>query len=251
MAKYNRKFYDYVNSGSIRSAERMLPYLTERMNIHSVLDVGCGQGAWLSVWRNLGVTEIHGIDGDYVERSRLLIDEDAFTASDLEQPFDLGRQFDVVQSLEVAEHLSESSASGFVGSLVRHGDIVLFSAAAKGDGGEHHINEQDYDYWRNHFSQHGYVALDYLRPLIIKDRDIEPWYRYNTFLYVKAETVNELPENIRSQQVDDGEPLHDVSPAIWKLRKRVVRLIPVALGTKLAKVKERWMVLVRGATSAR
>ena len=50
MSSYDTVFFDYVNSGSIRSAERVLPYLTDYVTIDSVLDVGCGQGAWLYVW---------------------------------------------------------------------------------------------------------------------------------------------------------------------------------------------------------
>ena len=77
-----------------------------------------------------------------------------------------------VQCLEVAEHLPLPSAAILVDSLVKHGDIVLFSAAPKGQGGDHHVNEQDYEFWRQQFARHGYVPFDFLRPLLLNDDQI-------------------------------------------------------------------------------
>ena len=163
---YDNDFFKYVNSGAIDSANEIYPHVFNDIPINSVLDVGCGQGAWLSVWKKLGVTDVTGIDGNYVDRDNLLIDKKDFISHDLSNEFNLNRRFDIVQSLEVAEHLPEKSAHGFVDSLVRHGDLIIFSAAPKGQGGDHHVNEQNYDYWRTLFARHGYKPVDYLRPLI-------------------------------------------------------------------------------------
>lgn len=43
----------------------------------SVIDVGCGPGAWLRTFAESGVRVIRGIDGDYVKRDELLIDSRA------------------------------------------------------------------------------------------------------------------------------------------------------------------------------
>ena len=186
---YDSAFFDYVNSGSITSANRLLPKLQEHIHAKSVLDVGCGQGAWLSAWRSLGVEDLLGLDGDYVDRGKLLVAESAFKATDLANGFRLGRKFDLVQSLEVAEHLPESCAAGFIDSLVAHGDLCLFSAAPKGQGGDNHVNEQPFDYWRAHFARHGYQVFDFIRPLVALDGEIEPWYRFNVFLYASPARV--------------------------------------------------------------
>jgi hypothetical protein len=34
--------------------------------------------------------------------------------------------------------------------------MVLFSAAPPGQGGEHHVNERTYEFWRGLFARHGY-----------------------------------------------------------------------------------------------
>ena len=138
---YNQRFFDYVNAGAERSARKLLPLLAP-LEVASVLDVGSGQGVWLAVWKELGVDDVVGLDGAYVDQDRLKIPAGQFVAADLGAQFDLGRQFDLVQCLEVAEHLPKASADNLVESLTRHSDIVLFSAAAKRQGGENQINEQ-------------------------------------------------------------------------------------------------------------
>lgn len=242
---YDNDFFKYVNSGAIDSANEIYPHVFNDIPIKSVLDVGCGQGAWLSVWKNFGVSDITGIDGSYVDRDNLLIDEKDFITHDLSYEFNLNRRFDIVQSLEVAEHLPEKSARGFVDSLVRHGDLIIFSAAPKGQGGDHHVNEQNYDYWRILFASHGYKPIDYLRPLIAGNKKIEPWYRYNIFIYSSSENLERLPVKFQERIIAESEKLHDVSPLVYKMRKRLVSLMPVYMMTIIAKIKEKIVVLQR------
>lgn len=143
MHLYNDDFYAYISQGSRDSAQVIVPLVLDEMSIDRMVDVGGGAGAWAKVWEEAGVTTTL-VDGDYVENPMVK----DFRAHDLSKPIDLGERFDLVQTLEVAEHLPETSASDFVDTLTRHGDIVLFSAAVKGQGGEHHVNEQPVEYWR-------------------------------------------------------------------------------------------------------
>ena len=242
---YDQAFFDYVNSGATRSAQAVLPLLHAVLPVGSVLDVGCGAGAWLSVWRQLGVQDVLGLDGDYVDRKRLLVPGTAFRAADLVRPFDCGRRFDLVQSLEVAEHLPPTSAESFVASLVAHADVVLFSAAPPGQGGDQHVNERTYDDWREGFARHDYRAIDYLRPLVAGRSGVEPWYRYNMFLYVHAARLGGLDAKLRAALVGDDERLADVSPLLYRCRKALVRQLPVPVGTALARLKERAVVRSR------
>jgi 2-polyprenyl-3-methyl-5-hydroxy-6-metoxy-1,4-benzoquinol methylase len=89
------------------------------MPVTSVCDVGCGDGTWLRVFRDEGVANIVGIDGEYVTRYLLQIPVADFQPMDLRQEVRLQRSFDLVISLEVAEHLSEDRAVGFVEDLTR------------------------------------------------------------------------------------------------------------------------------------
>jgi SAM-dependent methyltransferase len=205
----------------------------------SVLDLGCGRGAWLEVWKENGVSDVVGVDGDYVDRAELAIDLTEFVARDLGAEIDLGRRFDLVESLEVAEHLPKSRARGFIKDLCRHGGTVLFGAAPPGQGGEQHINEQPYDYWRHLFEELDYVAFDWIRPQIEGLREVAPWYRYNTLLYVREEAAANLPREVQQTRIAKGAPIRDVSPAWYKARKSIVKRLPGWATQALADVAKR------------
>jgi 2-polyprenyl-3-methyl-5-hydroxy-6-metoxy-1,4-benzoquinol methylase len=102
---YGTDFHHFLASFAVRSAQRIVPTLTAVLPVRSVADFGCGQGAWLSVWAAAGAS-VTGVDGPYIETTSLLIDPGSFHAADLSAAIDLGRKFDLVQSLEVAEHVS-------------------------------------------------------------------------------------------------------------------------------------------------
>lgn len=244
MYEYDADFYRYLASFAARSARVVVPRLTAFLPVRSVADFGCGQGAWLSVWRDVGAS-IVGVDGPYVDPRRLLIEAGDFHAADLGEPIDLGRGFDLVQSLEVAEHLPATKAEQFVATLTAHGPRVLFSAAVPGQGGENHINEQPLDYWRAIFRKRGYAAIDYLRPQLRNDAAVEPSYRYNMILYVHEMHLASLPEAVRACRVGNGEALDDYRPFSNRLRNAVVRRLPTEAVNRLARLKA--VLAARGA----
>ena len=194
MREYSPSFYAQVAAGSASSANAIVPIVLDLVSPRSVVDVGCGLGAWLAAAIANGVDDALGIDGDYVDVGRLLIPRERFVPADLERPIVLGRRYDLVMSLEVAEHLPESAADAFVESLVRLGPAVLFSAAIPDQGGEHHVNEQWPQYWADRFAAHGYIALDCIRDRVWNNSHVEPWYAQNSFLYVSADRLASSPK---------------------------------------------------------
>jgi len=225
-------------NGNRSSAQVVVAYLCQNLSIRSVVDFGCAQGAWLAEWQSHEIEEVIGLDGDYVDTENLFIPTNRFRTADLSQKIDLGRQFDLVQSLEVAEHIDASCAQVFVENLVRHGPVVLFAAAPPGQGGEHHVNERPYSYWRTLFAQHGYVAIDYVRPFLLGNSDeVQPWYRYNIFLYVEQTKLAQLPSEITDAMVNEAVDLKDISPISYKLRKSILRLLPYSAINLAARIR--------------
>jgi hypothetical protein len=47
---YNGTFFEWVNLTARRSALAVVPLTKYEVRPSSVLDVGCGQGAWLALW---------------------------------------------------------------------------------------------------------------------------------------------------------------------------------------------------------
>jgi SAM-dependent methyltransferase len=238
---YSSDFYAYNNRVALASARAVVPRVAALLAPGSVLDVGCGVGAWCHVWLENGAHEVTGADGDYVERERLLIGAERFIAANLAQPFDAGARFDLVMSLEVAEHVPEAHADTFVANLTRHGDVVLFSAAVPGQGGEFHVNERPLEYWRAKFAAHGYECFDPLRPLLRDDASVAPWYRFNTLLYVSGSQVPTLPPAILASRVDPAQPVADASPLWWRLRNGTIGLLPAFLTDALARARSSWV----------
>ncbi len=236
---YDDAFFDYINAGSTRSAQRVVPLLIALAAPASVLDVGSGAGAWLREWARADIGDYLGVDGDYVTDDQLLIPGDHFRRYDLSQAFSLDRKFDLVCSFEVAEHVAPPFADQFVDNLVRHGDVVAFSAATPGQGGEFHVNEQPYDYWRAKFNQRRYACYDAVRPVIVTDKTIEPWYRYNIFLFANPDGAKRLASGALETQLDPFAPAKDVSPLPWRLRRAVLSRLPRPWVEGLAGVKHR------------
>jgi SAM-dependent methyltransferase len=193
---YDKAYYASIVRAAESSARVIVPLVQDLIGPRSVLDVGCGNGIWLDAYRRAGVADYYGVDGAGAGEV-LRIPEDHFSVRDLTIPLDLGRQFDLVQSLEVAEHLPALSAGNFIRSLTRHGDAVLFSAAIPYQGGTGHLNEQWPDYWAVLFREHGFEAYDGLRPQVWGDGRVAWWYAQNTLLFVRSgarlEWVRRLP----------------------------------------------------------
>lgn len=214
---YDETFYNTYAASSARSAAKVVPHILQLFSPKSVVDVGCGIGTWLSVFEKQGVKDIFGIDGDYVNRNQLLINQRYFLSHDLTYPLpkEKFRSFDLAISLEVGEHLPHESADQFVSTLVSLAPIVLFSAAIPHQGGTYHINEQWPNYWAKLFRNKGYVTLDLLRSHIWGDPQVEYYYAQNSLLYIEASYLEKFP-NLKEYIVSaDNEMLSRVHPVKW------------------------------------
>ena len=211
-APYTGGFFDTIRGGSRRSAQAVVPIVLQLIRPKSVIDVGCGDGTWLSVFRERGVSDIVGLDGDYVDPGLLQIQHDQFRATDLSSPFGLPRTFDLAVSLEVAEHLPPQSAEGFVDCLTQLAPVVLFSAAIPLQGGTQHLNEQWPDYWVTLFKTHDYLPIDCIRGRIWGNEQVEWYYAQNTLIFARADRTREDSDLRREYEKTNLEQLALVHP---------------------------------------
>ena len=189
---YSSRYYEGLKEDSAGSARAVVPLVLKLFPARTVVDVGCGSGTWAKEYAAAG-TDILGIDGQIVRDEQLVIPAERFLRRDLGQPLALDRRFDLVNCLEVAEHLAETRAGGFVADLCRLGDVVVFSAAVPGQGGTHHVNEQWPSYWLPKFQAQGFAALDCLRPQLWGNTAVAWWYVQNMFAFVKEARLADFP----------------------------------------------------------
>ena len=188
-----RKYIHNNKDHNFNAAKQVVPYIVDLIRPTSVIDVGCGTGTWLKVFHDNGVSQIQGVEGDYLDKKLLVIDESLVIRADLEKHLNINRVFDLVVSLEVAEHLKEDSASTFVDSLTSLGKIILFSAAIPGQGGQNHINEQWPTYWQNLFSKKGYYFSDIVRKKFWNNSAVDVFYKQNMFLICHESEQQRIP----------------------------------------------------------
>ena len=182
---YGDIFYEDNQYSSFVSGLNVLKKLLPELLPKSIVDFGCGTGTWLAAAKAINRNiEVVGVDGDYVNRDMLMIDESSFIPFDLTGAIDLGRKFDLAISLEVAEHIDKEYADRFIDNICRHSDTIIFSAAHVGQGGDGHVNEQPIEYWIDKFSNRGYKLTD-IREQFKNNPDIDWWYKDNMVLFIK------------------------------------------------------------------
>lgn len=185
---YDDNFYINRHNRTFYSAHTVLDKtLVFLPPIHTVMDVGCGVGTWLTCFPDEVVKT--GIDGPWVPHQYLKIAEKDFFPCNLEQSIANKKSqlwklppVDLLISLEVAEHIEEKFANDFIEFITSHCTYTLFSAAIPDQGGTQHVNEQWPSYWAAKFMEHDFVLYDLIRPSVWDDEKILFWYKQNCFL---------------------------------------------------------------------
>lgn len=218
MSIYDEDFFRNQMDRSLQAAEVIVPRLLQLFEPRSVIDVGCGVGGWLAVFREHGVERIHGIDGDYVDRSMLRIPEADFSPQDLSIPVEFGR-FDLAVSLEVAEHLAPEGGEALLDTLVGSADVVVFSAAVPDQGGHGHVNERWPSHWASRFAERGFLAVDCIRPAIWEATSVPYYYRQNMLVFCRPSRV---PEGFQTLAPEDRFALDRICPDFYEARSRLL-----------------------------
>ena len=194
------------------SAQQIIPRVLEMFpEISSVVDFGCGTGAWLSVFKQCGIDSVKGIDGGASDNKSRLIGASEYQHANFISDTLTDVRADLAMSLEVAEHFDEQYAHGFVKNLCNASDLILFSAAIPEQGGINHVNERWPSYWQDIFSAHNYQLYDVIRSHIWLDERIEWWYRQNIFVIVNRSN-QDLMARLQSLLAEQTPILNLVHP---------------------------------------
>ncbi len=174
---YSNEFYVEEQAVALRAARHVVPWVLDVTRASSVVDVGCGTGAWLSVAKEAGC-RVHGYDA---YAGPLLIDADEYTQTDITRGVSCAG-YELACCLEVGEHLPEAAARPLVAGLCEAW-FVLFSAGHPGQRGVHHVNEQWGTWWADLFAEHGYFGTNAVKWNFWKNREVADFYRENMILF--------------------------------------------------------------------
>ena len=222
--KYDNTFYSEMELSSYKAAKIILPIISEIIRPKSVIDIGCGTGMWLKVWKeDIGVEDYFGVEGPYLEKEKIQIENNKILLADLKKDFEIGKRFEIAMSLEVAEHLPESVATQFVKKLTSLSDVVLFSGAMPGQIGTYHINEKYPEYWINLFKKEGFTVFDFIRDKIWNHPEIEFWYQQNIFLFVKQSVIAKYPSLEQYSSTSNLSYYTRIHPIIYNLKLRQLK----------------------------
>ena len=130
-------------------------YIAEKYCPSSVLDIGCGVGAYLTLFKRLGAEVIFGVDE--IPANVPMLEEGEYAVQDLGRPLQLDRAFDFVICVDVAERLEARSAELLLDTIARHANqTIVYSAAEPGQPGDGHINCRPMSYWLAQWARRGW-----------------------------------------------------------------------------------------------
>lgn len=197
---YNDGFFESLKQINLTQAQAIVPIICSLVDFDSIVDFGCGVGCWLKAFSEYkGTSNIKGLDGEWLRGKELLIDNELVEYRDLSTEIRFDNKYDLVVSVEVAEHLPENTADIFIDNLTNAGDLILFSAAIPWQGGTGHINEQWPDYWERKFNLRGFECYDVVRPLCW-DREEAGIYRQNLMLYIRKSEADKYPKVLQAER---------------------------------------------------
>lgn len=140
--------------------DRIAGRIAADMSPRRVLDAGCAFGFLVERLRDRGI-DAHGIDLSPYAIGRV---------AEAIQPFcrvgsiadDLGGDYDLVVSIEVAEHMPARDAEAALANICAHTSDVLFSSSPTDYREPTHVNVHPPEYWAELFARRGFFRdVDY------------------------------------------------------------------------------------------
>ena len=145
----------------------MAEYIANTLKPASILEFGCGLGLYCDFLKTqLGIKEVFGIEPEPMDGIFDLPNGPEQLAINIfldKHPPPLEKKFDLVMSIEVAEHIPRDKHDFLFDFLVSHtSNWIVFSGARVGQGGHGHIAERDEEDWKSEFLKRGMIFQDEL-----------------------------------------------------------------------------------------
>ena len=226
---YSETYFDNLNKATIDAARIILKELNSIYKFKNLIDIGCGHGSWLQAASEISsIKKITGVDGIYSKKLHQNFKTNSkinFIYLDLEKKLLFKKEtkvdkYDLAISLETAEHLSPLRAKGFIKDICSISDVIFFSAAVDGHGGQNHLNENNQSYWIKLFENQKYYPFIFInrkRYWFHESFKRCPYYISGSFLFIKKGT--KPYSDLISYKVNENHVVDIVHPYILQWRK--------------------------------
>lgn len=130
-----------------------LTVFIDKFDIKSYLDIGCGPGGMVDLASSKGL-KVLGVDGDFTLQRN--VSENYLLHDYTNGPANVEGTWDLGWSCEFLEHVEERYMDNYMDTFLKCKRIVV-THAFPGQGGHHHVNEQNPDYWFHQFGRRGFL----------------------------------------------------------------------------------------------
>ena len=162
---------------------KLWDFVIDDLGIKSMIDVGCGEGFSTKYFINKGI-DAYGVEGLYSAYERSGIKDKIYYHDYTEGKIKIKQEFDLTWSCKFVEHVDEKYMHNFLDTFSKSKHILM-THAFPNQGGYHHVNCQNPDYWIYQLQQYGY---EYDYEYTVKLRELtEPIaiYAKQSLLYFK------------------------------------------------------------------
>ena len=160
---------------------RLVAEIQNRFAPASVLDVGCGAGAYLKLFERAGSRRLAGLEGS--PRAVALSGMECIRCADLREYHAMTPPFDLTLCIEVAPYINDKDIGNLLRTLAdgtAEGGTLLFSASDRFLGGKYHVNLKPREEW---------ISLLEAQGMIYQPRDTQALrdlcapFRHNVWLH--------------------------------------------------------------------
>jgi hypothetical protein len=144
-----------IEGDPLTHSPRVWDYMIERFALRSVMDLGSGLGHAAWYFNRKGIAAV-AVDG-------LLANMNASVYPTVLHDLSYGpirTNVDLVVCIETVEHIKEEHLDKLLLTLSWNSEVTIISHASPDQGGYHHVNLQNDEYWIAHMRRFGSVLLD-------------------------------------------------------------------------------------------
>lgn len=161
-------------------------YIAQRYCPDSVLDIGCGSGAYLRYFASHGAERIRGVDNSEGTAKYLEIDE--YVQADLGGQLDLAQTFDLVMSVGAIQQVPPESERTLVDNITRHArECIIISSAPASPLGATPANHQSISRRLDSFALAGWYPCLF-DTLALRSLSTLPWLRSDLVVFTRSNT---------------------------------------------------------------